>query len=483
MVSPIMQPTLGGLPPLLIMVGGGEVLRDEQIYLAHKCANPSKYTPPGLDEVGLAQVDKYEPTDVQLQVWDDLCHVAPTLSFTRPAKYMYRVVAQFGAWALARAQHLEIEILDDDDISVISSSASDSDKPVEGEGSEDAPQQVGKAGMPLPPFKKHMIRQRITRHGVVHDLVPESELPGCTIKQEEVGVVRPTPVQRWLKTKETFDKKFSSTKAKVHKSIIKDMAAGFVDFGDGEKPPPTALAGRRKATDELVDRKRHKSLGLALWSLWGSKHDEMTMEREKKADSEAKTSTEGSGEGARSFRDVEQRDRAPIERRGSRRRVVVDELQTSKATDSRVPDSQTTEVEETPVAALIEKRREQEKQNEHLSADYVPGTGAAGKRPFLDGIALPFSLGKKDAETASMVTLMSGGDSRPISPMPPIDHDHDTREVHDSQVTEVAPEPRPGDDNGRPQLDNFVTAAEDLPLAKNKGKGKEMGDGNVEQIA
>lgn len=132
LVSPVMQPTLGGLPPLLIMVGGGEILRDEQVYVAHKCASPSKYMPPEstLDDRGREQIEQYKPTDVQLQVWDDLCHVAPTLSFTRPAKHMYRSVAQFGAWALARAQKTDIEILDDDDISVISSSTSDSDAEV-----------------------------------------------------------------------------------------------------------------------------------------------------------------------------------------------------------------------------------------------------------------------------------------------------------------------------------------------------------------
>ena len=133
LVSPVTQPTLGGLPPLLIMVGGGEVLRDEQIYVAHKCANPSKYVPAEalLDDKARAAIKQYKPTDVQLQVWDDLCHVAPTLSFTRPAKYMYRSVAQFGAWALARAQKTEIEILDDDDISVISNSGSETDEAAE----------------------------------------------------------------------------------------------------------------------------------------------------------------------------------------------------------------------------------------------------------------------------------------------------------------------------------------------------------------
>jgi len=129
LVSPVMQPTLGGLPPLLIMVGGGETLRDEQIYLAHKCADPAKYAPPDaqLDDKAKVALKQFKPTDVQLQVWDDLCHVAPTLSFTRPAKFMYRSIAQFGAWALARAQRIEIDILDDDDISVISSSSSNRD--------------------------------------------------------------------------------------------------------------------------------------------------------------------------------------------------------------------------------------------------------------------------------------------------------------------------------------------------------------------
>jgi acetyl esterase/lipase len=131
LVSPILQPSLGGLPPLLVLTGGGEMLRDEQIYLAHKAANPEMY-PPGdafLDESqhdrDRDQIKRWKPTDVQLQVWDDLCHVAPTLSFTRPAKYMYRSIAQFGAWILARAQKTSIEILDDDDVSVISKSGSD----------------------------------------------------------------------------------------------------------------------------------------------------------------------------------------------------------------------------------------------------------------------------------------------------------------------------------------------------------------------
>jgi acetyl esterase/lipase len=154
LVSPALQPTLGGLPPLLIQTGGGELLRDEQIYIAHKAAQPSAYLPPPsnnqtVEEIQ-AQSAKYRPTNVNLQVWDDLCHVGPTLSFTRPAKHMYRSIAQFGAWALARAQKKSIDIVDDDDISFISSGSSDSsesDKPVS-EGSLEGPKKAKASGVP-----------------------------------------------------------------------------------------------------------------------------------------------------------------------------------------------------------------------------------------------------------------------------------------------------------------------------------------------
>ncbi|KAK2595440.1 hypothetical protein QQS21_006850 [Conoideocrella luteorostrata] len=427
LVSPVMQTTLGGLPPLLIMVGGGEILRDEQIYLAHKCADPAKYSPPleSLSEKEREQLQKYKPTDVQLQVWDDLCHVAPTLSFTRPAKFMYRSVAQFGAWALARAQKRGIEILDDDDISVISSSASERDTTEndqlhadEKRQIEDAgPGQVGKAGDSLPPFKKHMIRQRVTRHGITIPLAQEAELPGCCMNVSDIGVVKEGTVKRWLGTRSQWDQRYSSAKTKVHKKIIKDMVTGFQDFGSDENPPPTALAGRRLINADMVEKKKKtKSMGLALWSFWGSKHDELTVEREQEADKtpEAQDVTGDEGRGARSYQDIKsQQPAAPkttIETRSrSRRRTVVDENQTDDLLLNK----------NTPVAQLIERRKEQEADHPGLlSPNYVPETGVAGKRPFIDGIALPFSL-KKDAETASMVTLNSAVNpapgSRPLS--------------------------------------------------------------------
>lgn len=437
LVSPVMQPTLGGLPPLLIMVGGGEFLRDEQIYLAHKCANPAKYAPPAraMTEQGRALLDKYKPTDVQLQVWDDLCHVAPTLSFTRPAKYMYRSIAQFGAWALARAQKTGIDIMDDGEISVISSSASDAGAPngTEEPGEEQpprepastpAPGQVGKAGDALPPFERHMIRQRVTRHGDILPLADESALPGCCVDAEDVGAIKEGPVRKWLAVKQQWDSKYAAARAKVREKRIRDMAVGFHELGPDERAPPTALAGSRRVDSEPAGRSRRKSLGLVLWSLWGSKHDEATVQREQTAERQPalQAVTGDEGRGARASADIEAQEPAAASptsaragcRSASRHRTVVDEKQTGvDAAD-----------QDTPVAQLMHQRREQEASGGGLlSADYVPETGVAGKRPFIGGIALPFSL-NRDAETASMVTLHSvltpaSTASRPLSRLGP----------------------------------------------------------------
>lgn len=303
LVSPVLSPSLGGLPPLLILTGGGELLRDEQIYLAHKAANPSGYPPSEafLDEHPECRdtINKYKPTDVQLQVWDDLCHVAPTLSFTRPAKYMFRSVSQFGAWALARAQKTEIDIMDDDDVSVISSESntesdsSNMEKPAQTRPKRKtdvahvrmvAKESVGKAGQPLPPFQNHMIRQRVDRHGTIFPLEPAASMPALQLSPNEIGVIKPGPVRKWLGAKKEWDTKYAKEKRRVQKQRIDEMAKGFQDFGDDDAPPPSALAGRRCLSGTPMEKKLGRSWWMSLWSSWGSKHDEDTMVREQRAD-------------------------------------------------------------------------------------------------------------------------------------------------------------------------------------------------------
>lgn len=379
LVSPVLSPSLGGLPPLLILTGGGELLRDEQIYLAHKAANPTKYPP---SEAFLIEhpeardiINKYKPTDVQLQVWDDLCHVAPTLSFTRPAKYMFRSVAQFGAWALARAQETDIDIMDDDDVSVISSESNtdsestDPEKPAQtplkmrngvARGVTTATESIGKAGKPLPPFQNHMIRQRVDRHGDIFPLEPASSMPALQMSPNEVGVIKPGPVRKWLAAKKEWDSKFAKDKRRVQKQRIKEMAQGFQDFGEDDAPPPSALAGRRGLHMPKEERKG-RSWGLSLWSLWGSKHDQSTMQREEKADKSPETnaatpikaSHDGITDTLKSPKSLQSRSR-------SRRRTVTYTRQAGR------PD------EETPAAELLRRRESQKRKSGSLAKKQDP---------------------------------------------------------------------------------------------------------------
>ena len=321
LVSPVVQTSLGGLPPLLIQVGGGELLRDEQIYIAHKAAHPSQYPPPEhvLREYNLdrSHIDKYGPTNVQLQVWDDLCHVPHTLSFTRPAKHMYRSVAQFGAWALAHAQSRPMTIMDDDEISVISSNPSSDksfkDTPDAADAADADPDNedtaqhldghggalstrdvqirahttstpsgaVGKAGDPLPPFVNHMIRQRIDRHGAIYPLPPPAEISSLQMDTSAIAKIKPGPVRKWIAKKADWDSRYAKEKRHVQKTRLKEMREGYDEF-DGETPPPTALAGRRQKGMAKEKLRKGRSWGMSMWSGWGSKHDESTIERKKK---------------------------------------------------------------------------------------------------------------------------------------------------------------------------------------------------------
>jgi len=99
-----LQGSLGNLPPLYILAGDGEVLRDEIIYLAHKAAHPADYpTRSGILRSGRQKENSkkytvptkvlYFPSfweqctdvvaQVHLQVFDGMCHVLTVFMFTK----------------------------------------------------------------------------------------------------------------------------------------------------------------------------------------------------------------------------------------------------------------------------------------------------------------------------------------------------------------------------------------------------------------
>ncbi|EUC27027.1 hypothetical protein COCCADRAFT_10254 [Bipolaris zeicola 26-R-13] len=467
LVSPALQPTLGGLPPLLIQTGGGELLRDEQIYLAHKAAQPLAYIPPPSNnqtaEEIQAQVANYKPTNVQLQVWDDLCHVCPTLSFTRPAKHMYRSIAQFGAWALARAQKKSIDILDDDEISYLSSDSSASseseragpnvssngantpnanspqnDSTTEKKGQAEA--RVGRAGDPIPPFENHMIRQRVDRHGRIYPLAAKEDLPALNIPSNDVGVPKTGPVSKWMKAQSQWNSKFAKQKIKIQKQRVEDMRRGFEGF-DGETPPPTALAGRR-VKGMKNEKAKKKSWGMSMWSIWGSSHDQATIVREGKAEqgtaeptdtvqapqpsdtdgaAESKSKrSRGTGLSMPNFGRARSRSRVSAVTDRGQADMDMDDLSQMDLPKPGLADA-TRLAPERAASGLPSLTVEQDNQtsmpnviasdNPALPSTIIPSTDTLTTRPTAGGIAYPFRLKVDGAEgrdvNASTVTLAS----------------------------------------------------------------------------
>lgn len=274
-----------------------------------------------------------------------------------------------------------------------------------------------------------MIRQRVDRHGNIYPLDPASSLAACNIPPSDIGVIKPGPVRKWMTAKREWDTKFASQKRKVQKQRAKEIAKGYEQFGEGEVPPPSALAGRRLKGSEMREQKNKKSMGMSLWSVWGSKHDEKTKVLEDKLDKVPETTvvSANDGKGARNVGDnrtvpgteknLDVKQDEGKSRSRSRRRTVVDQGQTG----SKIFLDQPMANEDTPAAEFLKTQNGDSgtKQDDPLLPEFVKEKGTATevpeikvheeydlKRPKADGIAFPFTV-KGHQATASMTTLTS----------------------------------------------------------------------------
>lgn len=349
-------------------------------------------------------------------------------------------------------------------------------------------QSIGKAGDPLPPFENHMIRQRVTFHGAVYSLPPAEDLPACTMHSDLVGVIKVGPVRKWLDHKRHWEKRFRSTRRRVREQRLRDMATGYEIFSEGDVPPSTSLAGRRKiGGPEFIIKKKVRGLGLALWSLWGSKHDEMTVQRERDADTspDVKNATSAQGEGARTYSDIQRQEKTGPSSKFSklvslkplRKRSVMDEMQV-------VGDRLEAPRDDSTMPAMPTGHHAEEDGDFLWPGRATGESGATGKRMFIEGLATPFSV-QKEADTASMITLQP---SRPSTPGPNSfsfpaqggagegsggdqkgerdDDDEDDALSPGTAVTTPFATPMPMvtpglmTPGGRPELETFVTAQE-----------------------
>ncbi|KIY49388.1 alpha/beta-hydrolase [Fistulina hepatica ATCC 64428] len=326
LVSPVVQGSLGNLPPLYIIGGNGEVLRDEIIYIAHKAAHPKQYPArEGVLRYNARQrenIERYtKPTKVHLQIFDDMCHVLTVFTFTKAAKYAYRSIGDFVQQVTDHDEsHDEhnCHVVDTSRIFSQGDTAKRQKTKVTAStdrfgslltSSSDSLSQYPPAGDSPPRCCiKHttkMIRERVDIHGHARPMEAAEEVSALHLKPIEIGIIKEDATMRWWKGQQIWDHRFEKTgehvvrkRKNLQKSakILIDHARqqglklqhevavaapvratqsgatslrsarsdnttdGNVQNGrrwgpldlDDERPPPSAIAGRRDTPEALA---------------------------------------------------------------------------------------------------------------------------------------------------------------------------------------------------------------------------------------
>lgn len=74
-----------------------------------------------------------------------------------------------------------------------------------------------------------MIRERVSTHGIIRPLEPESELSAFSLPPELIGVVSELAIRRYIDAKAKFDKKFSGTTKTIEKHRHKNLGIAQKD--------------------------------------------------------------------------------------------------------------------------------------------------------------------------------------------------------------------------------------------------------------
>ncbi|GAA6058704.1 hypothetical protein JCM10212_003392 [Sporobolomyces blumeae] len=247
-VSPAFAPSLGGLPPLYVMCGDKEVLRDEAIFMAHRAAHPEKYpVRTGILEANPERARKakdYPPTKVHLQVYDDACHDLPLFSFTDTAKYCYRAIASFAKFVTSPdsdkpgsnrsnvnhengflAPPIEQNGLDLPPAAGSPSGSRPSSTTGRSRRLSNIEQTIYTGTEPFnrPEYVDNMIRERVSITGVVRPMESEADIECLNLDPETVGLIKEGPAKRYLAGKVIWDKKFAKEQRRVDKHREKHL--------------------------------------------------------------------------------------------------------------------------------------------------------------------------------------------------------------------------------------------------------------------
>lgn len=142
-----------------------------------------------------------------------------------------------------------------------------------------------------PPFKNHIVRQRVTPDGFARAMEPESQLTALQMDRECIGQISPDgPVWRWLEKKKIWDRAYRRDLIYYRKIRMKDrkkadqvghLSRTLFD----ENPPLSSVAGmydEKLAWQSVRDqdgsvgndgRTERAGLSMLLWSKLSSKPD------------------------------------------------------------------------------------------------------------------------------------------------------------------------------------------------------------------
>lgn len=136
-----------------------------------------------------------------------------------------------------------------------------------------------------------MIRERVDIRGRVRQMEPKEEIPCLRLKGKDIGMLKEAPARRWMTGQQEWDEKFKGTAKKVakrrkkneetyQKIIERARELGLIHADDSksihsttssaadgeiqehrrwgpldledEKPPNSAIAGRRDTVSEIM---------------------------------------------------------------------------------------------------------------------------------------------------------------------------------------------------------------------------------------
>ncbi|BGP38265.1 hypothetical protein JCM10450v2_002207 [Rhodotorula kratochvilovae] len=150
-----------------------------------------------------------------------------------------------------------------------------------------------------------MIRQRVSLHGFLRPLEPPAELPGCTMRPDDIGRLHAIPVRKWLAQRREWDERYAKELAHFRELKGADWARAreggyLLGQFEGERPPLGSVAGwwdeklakeAARSVDE-VGEKTSATMALSMWSGISARPDEEVAGEHKVKEAEARVSGE-----------------------------------------------------------------------------------------------------------------------------------------------------------------------------------------------